>query len=69
MVSCDLIHQAALEYRQPVAEANDDVAPEVLLCLEEQAVRILGRMLRRKRFELAVDLLDAFRRDHAVHIA
>ena len=43
-----LIRQTALEDRQPVAETNDDVAPEVLLCLEEQTVRVFGRMLRRE---------------------
>ena len=48
MVSCDLIHQAALEDRQPVAETNDDVSPKVFFCFEEQAVRVLGRMLRRE---------------------
>ena len=69
MVSCDLIHQAALKDRQSVAETNDDVAPEVFLCLEEQTVRILSRMLRREGFELAVDFLNALRCDHAVHIA
>ena len=30
---------------------------------------VFGRMLRREGFELAVDLLNALRRDHAVHIA
>ncbi len=60
MVARDLIHQAALEDRQPVAKANDDVAPEVFLCLEEQAMRILGRVLRRQGFELAVDFLNNF---------
>jgi len=69
VVSCDLIHQAALKDRQPVAETNDDVAPEVFFRLEEQAVRILGGMLQRQSFELAVDLLNALRCDHAVHIA
>lgn len=32
-------------------------------------MRILGGMLRRQGFELAVDLLNALRCDHAVHIA
>ena len=32
-------------------------------------MRILGRMLQRQSFELAVDLLNALRCDHAVHIA
>ena len=64
-----LIYQTALEDRQPVAETNDDVAPEVFFRLEEQPVRILGGMLQRQSFELAVDLLNALRRDHAVHIA
>ena len=66
LAMCDLIHQTALEDRQPVAEANDDVAPEVFLCLEEQTMRVLGRVFRREGFELAVDLLNALRRDHAV---
>ena len=48
MVARDLIHQTALEDRQPVAETNDNIAPEVFLCLEEQAMRILGWMLRRE---------------------
>ena len=48
VVARDLIHQTALEDRQPVAETNDDVAPEVLLCFEEQTVRVFGRMLRRE---------------------
>ena len=41
MVARDLIHQTALEDRQPVAKANDDVAPEVFFRFEKQAVRIL----------------------------
>ena len=69
MVARDLIHQTALEDRQPVAETNNDVAPEVFFGLEEQAVRILGRVLWWESFELAVDLLNALRRDHVVHIA
>ena len=32
-------------------------------------MRVFGRMLWRQSFELAVDLLNALRRDHAVHIA
>ena len=48
MVARDLIHQAALKDRQSVAETNDDVAPEVFFCFEEQAVRVFGRMLRRE---------------------
>lgn len=48
MVARDLIHQTALEDRQTVAKPNDDVAPEVFLCLEEQAVRVFGRMLWRE---------------------
>ena len=32
-------------------------------------MRILGWMLRRQGFELAVDLLNALRCDHPVHIA
>ena len=48
VVARDLIHQAALKDRQSVAETNDDVAPEVFFCFEEQAVRVFGRMLRRE---------------------
>jgi len=69
VVARDLIHQTALEDRQSVTKANNDVAPEVFFCLEEQTVRILGRMLWRQGFELAVDLLNALRCDHTVHIA
>ena len=48
MVARDFIHQTALKNRQPVAEANNNVAPEVFLCLEKQAVRVFGRMFRRE---------------------
>jgi len=48
VVARDLIHQAALEDRQPVAKANDNIAPEVFFRFQKQAVRILGRMLRRE---------------------
>ena len=48
VVSCDLIHQAALKDRQSVAKANNDVAPEIFLRLEEQTVRVFGRMLWRE---------------------
>ena len=69
MVARDLIYQTALKDRQPVAKANDDVASEIFLCLEEQTMRILGRVFRWQGFEFTVDFLNALRRDHAVHVA
>ena len=48
MVARDLIHQTALKDRQPVAETNDDVAPEVFFRFQKQAVRVFGWMLRRE---------------------
>ena len=48
MVARDLVRQTALKDRQPVAKANDDVASEIFLCLEEQTMRIFGWMLRRE---------------------
>ena len=69
MVARDLVRQTALKDRQPVAKANDDVASEIFLCLEEQTMRILGRVFRWQGFEFTVDFLNALRRDHAVHVA
>lgn len=60
MVAGDLVHQRVLKDREAVAQADDDVAPKVFSRLQEQPVRALGRMFRRKFRQNAVDLIDAF---------
>ena len=60
MVAGDLVHQRVLKDREAVAQADDDVAPKVFSRLQEQSVRALGRMFRRKFRQNAVDLIDAF---------
>ena len=59
MVAGDFVHQRVLKDRGAVAQA-DDVAPKVFSRLQEQPVRALGRMFRRKFRHNAVDLIDAF---------
>ena len=60
MVAGDLVHQRILKDREPVAKADDDVAPEVFSCFQKEAVGAFGGMLRRQLRKDAVDLVDAF---------
>lgn len=47
VVAGDLVHQRILKDREPVAKADDDVAPEVFSCFQKEAVGPFGGMLRR----------------------
>ena len=60
VVACDFIYQGVLKDCKPVAKADDNIAPEVFPGLQEQTVRSLCRMLRRKLCQNTVDLIDAF---------
>ena len=62
----DLVHKGILVKRQPIAQAGNDVAPQGILCFQEEAVVALGRVVRRQRGQLAVDLVDAVVGDHPV---
>ena len=68
MVAGDLIHQRVLEHREAVAETDDDVAPKVFSRLQKQPVGTLGRMLRRKLRQRAVDLVDALIGEDLINI-
>ena len=69
MVAGDLIDQRILKDREAVAEADDDIAPEVFSRFEEQTVRTFGRMLRRQLRQRAVDLIDALVGENIVNVA
>ena len=69
MVASDLIHQRVLKDGKPVAQADDDIAPEVFAGLQEQTVWPLGRMLRRQLCQNAVDLVYTFIGQDLIDIA
>ena len=69
MVAGDLIDQRILEHRKAVAKSDDDIAPEVFSRLQEEAVGTLGRMLRRKLRQRAIDLVDALIGEDLINIA
>ena len=69
MVASDLIHQRVLKDGKPVAQADDDIAPEVFAGLQEQTVRPLGGMLRRQLCQDTIDLVDTFVGKNLIDVA
>ena len=58
-VCCERVYQLVLKNVQAVAQTDHDIAAYVLLCLQKQSVRALGRVSGGQQLDLAVDFLQS----------
>ena len=67
VIAGDLVHKLVLEYGKTVAEAGDDAAPEIVLCLHKKTVRPFGRVILWQLHKARIDLIHRFRREDLVN--